>query len=713
MTALQRNADVVRLASYAPLLSNESHVQWNPDAIWFDNDESWETPNWEVQKLFGNNVGDEVVPSTFDGAVTSAQDITGGVFLSTWSTSAAYDNVTVTSNDTDEVLFSDEFGDASQWTPQSGSWAASDGRYVQSSTSVNDARSIPTGAYAKDWSNYTLELDATKLAGNEGFLVGFGATGANNFYWWNLGGWNNSRSVLQRATGGSAAEVKALEGKSLTTGQTYRVKVVVDGTHIELYLDDVLQMEYDQPAPPAKVFQVVTRDERTGDLVAKVVNTSTSPARTTVDVSDAGVEPTATVTTLSAPSPSSTNTKAAPNTIKPRTRQVDGISDSFVYEFPASSVTFIRMKTADAVAPVVEDMTVLGEGVNGWYADPATVQVTASDDREVARLEVSVDDGPWAELQGDTGEVTVEGDGAHTVQVRAVDGAGNVGEIRPLVVGIDATAPVTRATFDPAARSVTLAAADTGSGVDRTEYRRDGGAWTTYDAPVQVGSAAGSLDYRSTDLLGRVEEAGTLAIPAAGAQLAATVTAAALTEDSVRLGRTVRVDVVVTAQDGTPTGPISLVKGATVLGTATLADGRAALSTSSAGLGVGTHSLTVRYGGDSARAASEDTVTVTVTKARSATKVAARPRPATHGEKVTVSVKVAAAVDATGTVRISVRRGTKVVLTRTVAIRDGKARLRLRGLDVGRHRITAKYAGSSTVAGSSSSTSLSVIRAGR
>ncbi len=86
MTALQRNADVVRLASYAPLLANESNVQWTPDAIWFDNDESWSSANWEVQKMFGNNVGDEVVPSTFDGAVNQPDDISGGVFLSTWST---------------------------------------------------------------------------------------------------------------------------------------------------------------------------------------------------------------------------------------------------------------------------------------------------------------------------------------------------------------------------------------------------------------------------------------------------------------------------------------------------------------------------------------------------------------------------------------------------------------------------------------------------
>lgn len=711
MTALQRNADVVRLASYAPLLANESHIQWNPDAIWFDNDESWETPNWEVQKLFGNNVGDEVVPSTYDGpADAAADDISGGVFLSTWSTSAAYDNVTVTSNDTGDVLFSDEFADASQWSPQGGSWSVDGGRYVQGSTTVNDARSIVTGAYDLDWSNYTLELDATKLAGNEGFLVGFGATGANNFYWWNLGGWNNSRSVLQRATGGNAGEVKALEGRSLETGRTYRVKVVVDGRHVELWLDGQLQMEYDQPAPPAKVFQVVTRDERSGDIVAKVVNTSTSPARTQVDVSDAGVEPTATVTTLSAPSPSSTNTKARPDLIKPRTRQVEGISESFVYEFPPSSVTFIRMATKDAVAPVIDDLAVRGAGVNGWYADPVTVDVSASDDRRVERLEVSVDDGPWTTLPGSSGEVTVAGDGMHTVEVRAVDAAGNVGEVRPLVVGIDAKAPVTRATFDQGARTVTLAAADAGAGVERTEYRLAGGGWTSYDGPVQVGAAATTVGFRSVDLLGNAERPGSLAVPERGAELAPTVTAAALADDRVRLGRKVRVDVSVNAQGSTPAGTVSLLDGTDVVATASLVDGRAALVVPSARLGVGRHALTVGYAGDTSHAASEDSVSVRVTRASSRTRVAVRPRPVTAGRKLAVAVRVNSAVETTGTVRIVVRRGARAVLSRTVRLREGRARLRLRGLRPGRHSITATYGGSPTVAASKATIRLRVTR---
>lgn len=488
MTGLQRNADVVRLASYAPLLSNESHVQWSPDAIWFDNDESWETPNWHVQKMFGNNVGDEVVPSTFDGAVNQPADIRGGVFLSSWSTSAAYDNVKVTSS-SGNTLFSDDFADASQWSPQGGAWAADGGRYVQSSTTVNDARSIITGAYAKDWTNYTLELDATKLGGSEGFLVGFGAKGGSDYYWWNLGGWNNTRSVLQRANGGGASEVKAIEGKSITTGQTYRVKIVVDGHKISLYLDGELQMTYDESGASEKLFQVVTRHAATGDIVAKVVNTAPGPVRTKVEIADAEIEPTGTVIQL-AGLPSATNTKAKPNNVAPVQRQISGLSNSFDYEFPGSSVTFLRMHTRDGVAPVVSEVSVSGTEANGWYADPATVHVEATDNRAVHHLEVSVDGGAWVSRAGAQADVEVAGDGSHTVAVRAVDAAGNVGEVRPVVVAIDAKAPVSHAVFDSTARSVALSAVDSGAGVARTEYRIDGvlgrrtpGQWSSVKRP--------------------------------------------------------------------------------------------------------------------------------------------------------------------------------------------------------------------------------------
>ena len=64
MTGLERNADVVRMASYAPLLANVNAWQWTPDLIWFDNLRSYDTPNYQVQKLFASNVGTRVVPVT-------------------------------------------------------------------------------------------------------------------------------------------------------------------------------------------------------------------------------------------------------------------------------------------------------------------------------------------------------------------------------------------------------------------------------------------------------------------------------------------------------------------------------------------------------------------------------------------------------------------------------------------------------------------------
>jgi hypothetical protein len=214
---------------------------------------------------------------------------------------------------------------------------------VQSSGTVNDARSIITGAYAKDWTNYTLELDARKVSGAEGFLVGFAAGGPNNFYWWNLGGWNNTRQALQRADGGSANEVAAVEGHSITTGQDYHVKVVVSGSKIDLYLDGVLQMSYTQPTAKG-LYEVVTRDSKSGDLRVKVVNPGPSTARTAVHVKGAmQVDDQVGVTELVG-SPSDTNTKADPTNIVPVSRTWDGGANEFSYDFPAYSVTFLTLR---------------------------------------------------------------------------------------------------------------------------------------------------------------------------------------------------------------------------------------------------------------------------------------------------------------------------------------------------------------------------------
>lgn len=67
MTGLERNADVVQMASYAPLFAHIEAWQWRPDLIWFDNLTCVGTPNYYVQKMFSTNKGTYVIPILLDG----------------------------------------------------------------------------------------------------------------------------------------------------------------------------------------------------------------------------------------------------------------------------------------------------------------------------------------------------------------------------------------------------------------------------------------------------------------------------------------------------------------------------------------------------------------------------------------------------------------------------------------------------------------------
>ncbi len=74
MTGLERNADVVQLTSYAPLMAHADGWQWTPDLIWFNNLEAYGTPSYYVQKLFSTNRGSHVLFITDNGKNIIGQD---------------------------------------------------------------------------------------------------------------------------------------------------------------------------------------------------------------------------------------------------------------------------------------------------------------------------------------------------------------------------------------------------------------------------------------------------------------------------------------------------------------------------------------------------------------------------------------------------------------------------------------------------------------
>lgn len=73
MTGLERNADVVRMSSYAPLFAHVDAWQWTPNLIWFNNLRSYGTPNYYVQKLFSVNRGTRILPVQLNGSAKNGQ----------------------------------------------------------------------------------------------------------------------------------------------------------------------------------------------------------------------------------------------------------------------------------------------------------------------------------------------------------------------------------------------------------------------------------------------------------------------------------------------------------------------------------------------------------------------------------------------------------------------------------------------------------------
>ncbi len=82
MTGVERNADVVYMATYAPLFAHIDGWQWRPDMIWFDNLRSFRSCSYYVQQLFSLNKGSNVLPLTMNGKPVEGIDGQDGLFAS-------------------------------------------------------------------------------------------------------------------------------------------------------------------------------------------------------------------------------------------------------------------------------------------------------------------------------------------------------------------------------------------------------------------------------------------------------------------------------------------------------------------------------------------------------------------------------------------------------------------------------------------------------
>jgi alpha-L-arabinofuranosidase len=345
LTGLERNSDIVPIQCYAPLLVNVNPGarQWGTNLIGYDALKSFGSPSYYVQKMFGANRGDvvlpvEIVPQPVPPAPAFVPK--GAVGVGTWATQAQFKDVQVTHNG--QTLYQNDFTTgAADWKSSGGAWRVQTG--VMSQTS--DAENVRTFVGDPQWTDYTYRVKARKLRGREGFLILFHVQDTENYLWWNVGGWGNTRTVLERATNGAKAEIGNVTNMSVETGRWYDVRIEVQGRNIRCYLDDKLITEaVDTPTPaPDPLYATASRDEKSGDVIVKVVNMSGTAQALRVDLQGLRKLSGGTALVL-AGQPGDINTVAAPERVAPKTVRLTATQSGFSHTFPPYSATVMRLK---------------------------------------------------------------------------------------------------------------------------------------------------------------------------------------------------------------------------------------------------------------------------------------------------------------------------------------------------------------------------------
>ena len=292
LMGIEKNQDIVTLASYAPLFENVNYRAWYPDLIRFNNHQSLGIPTYYVWKMFGQNRGEYVVRSEDEG---------GRVYRPRTGMASLKSNKELRFRNPiwngEEAKITHELMGHVQDTE--------DGRLLQL---PDEEQLVITAGVEKEWDAALVRPFLWKVNGGQCSLEEFGYMHDN------------------KLTEDFAISVKP--------GEYHRFGYETDGKQICLYVDGELQKEISIPYGPAFVSVVTdTKDE----IIIKAVNFAgdVDPVSITLDCQ---VQGDYTVTLLSGEK-GDENSFEEPEKVKNITVNMHGASSEFVYEAPPYSVS--------------------------------------------------------------------------------------------------------------------------------------------------------------------------------------------------------------------------------------------------------------------------------------------------------------------------------------------------------------------------------------
>lgn len=350
MTGFEKNSDVVRLAATAPLFNkvvSDGTYRWTPDAIWFDNETVWRTPNYYVQQLFAKYIGKKLIATDF-ATYTKGEKKTlaphGGILLA--ATGAVnWKKLSVTCNKTGEVLLSHDFAGECE-SLKGFTQGEQSGYYME----------------APLWKDYKVEVVVEKIDEAATISVGAGLEDKNLLQYCvgddkrgtGLKVYKDGKEAYTMGDYSSsvyAGNLRACYDERVEAGKTYDICVNyggADGKEVICYYSECGSaeqkglLECKLEAYNRDVYHSVTADAE--KLYMKLVNAENFVKKVDVKVEDLAVAKKAQWIVLTGDADlvhcSNVNTREA-ELIQPATAEIALENGSFTVELPANSVSII------------------------------------------------------------------------------------------------------------------------------------------------------------------------------------------------------------------------------------------------------------------------------------------------------------------------------------------------------------------------------------
>ncbi len=350
LTGVERNSDLVKMASYAPLFENNNRRDWPTNLIWINNEKTMGRASYYVQQMYAQNRPTYNVEVSADEPVRNLT--AGNIGLAGRDLQSTVRNIVV-KDTSGKVLVSGVQPVELKKVERKGTgrWGGSvvmnmiDGVQLNGGSVEFDARlveaEVPAPHFSTDRTPRKLLVAPALVFGAEPAL--------KDYFMLNIPQINGDRKIvtMNRATNGEANIDRNPGGNSLPLEKDkwYKVRVELSGDNsVKAYIDGDKVFEQIAAAPSGH-YSAAGYDDNTGETIIKVVNSTDKNYTPEITLNASSVERVGKVITLSSESKSDENSMDNPQKIVPQVTEYRKFGKKFRYTFKPNSFTILRIKS--------------------------------------------------------------------------------------------------------------------------------------------------------------------------------------------------------------------------------------------------------------------------------------------------------------------------------------------------------------------------------